>query len=254
MTTLDDLAGKVVLVTGASSGIGEHLARQLALRGARVAAAARRTELLNKLAAEFVGPGGTVSPIGLDLRSTASIQRAVAEVEHHLGPIEILVNNAGIVLQAPATRATEDEFDRQFDTNVKGTFFVTQACARRMIELEIPGRIVTVASVAGLVTMPQLSVYGMTKAALVHMTRSLAAEWARYDLSVNAICPGYVATDLNAEFMASEAGRKVVARLPKRRLATPEGLVEPLMLLLSGSRSRFINGAILTVDDGYSVS
>jgi len=244
----------VVLLTGASSGLGAHFASVLAARKARVAVAARRADLLAKLAGEANAAGGTVFPVQMDVASVDSIREAVMAVEAELGPVEILVNNAGVLHEGRATQVSEQEFDRLFTTNVKGAFFVTQACVKRMIDLGIAGNVVNTASVAGLVTMPQLTVYGMTKAALVHMTKALAAEWARHDICVNAICPGYVATDMNAEFFGSDVGQKVLARLPKRRLATPEGLTDLLLLLVSRERSRFINGSIITVDDGYSVS
>jgi NAD(P)-dependent dehydrogenase (short-subunit alcohol dehydrogenase family) len=254
VTEQQDIAGKVVLVTGASSGIGAHFTKVLAARKARVAAAARRIDRLANLADETNSAGGTVFPVEMDITSVESIREGVAAVEAELGPVEILVNNAGMLREGYATRVSEQDFDRLFATNVKGSFFVTQACVKRMVDLGIAGNIVNTASVAGLVTMPQLTVYGMTKAALVHMTKSLAAEWARYDICVNAICPGYVATDMNAEFFGSEIGQKVLSRLPKRRLATPDGLADLLLLLVSRQRSRFINGSIITVDDGYSVS
>jgi len=254
MTSPDDIAGKVVLVTGASSGIGAHFAKVLASRNVRVAAAARRTDLLEKLADQTNSASGTILPVQMDVTSVESIREGARQIEAEFGPIEILINNAGVMHEGYATRVREEEFDHLFDTNVKGAFFLTQTCAKRMIDLGIPGHIVNVASVAGLVTMPQLAAYGMAKAALVHMTKALAAEWARHDICINAICPGYVATDMNAEFFNSEVGKIVLARLPKRRLATPDGLVDLLLLLISRQRSRFINGSIIAVDDGYSVS
>jgi NAD(P)-dependent dehydrogenase (short-subunit alcohol dehydrogenase family) len=250
----NDIAGKVVLLTGASSGIGAHLARVLAGRKARVAAAARRTDMLENIAKEVSASGGTLMAVQMDIMSIESIREGVAAVEAALGPVEVLINNAGIVHQGKATQVSEPDFDRLFATNVKGTFFVTQICGKRMIDLGIPGKIVNTASVAGLVTMPQLAVYGMTKAAVVHMTKALADEWARHDICVNAICPGYVSTDMNASFFESPAGQKVIDKLPKRRLATPDGIEHLLLLLISPRRSRFMNGAIITVDDGYSVS
>ncbi len=254
MSEIDDIAGKVVLLTGASSGIGAHLARVLAGRKARVAAAARRSDMLENIAKEVAASAGTLMAVQMDITSTESIREGVAAVEAALGPVEVLINNAGIVHQGKATQVSERDFDRLFATNVKGTFFVTQICGKRMIDLGIPGKIVNIASVAGLVMMPQLAVYGMTKAAVVHMTKALADEWARHDICVNAICPGYVSTDMNASFFETPAGQKVIDKLPKRRLATTDGIEDLLLLLISPRRSRFMNGAIITVDDGYSVS
>lgn len=251
MSDARELAGKTVLVTGASSGLGRHFALMLARKGARVAAAARRTSLLEDLAREADALGCTVVPVAMDVASVDAIKAGVAEVEASLGPIHILVNNAGIAVQAKALSTTEAEFDRVFSTNVRGAFFVAQVCGQRMIERGIAGRIVNIASVAGLVPMPQLGVYGMSKAAVVQMTRALAIEWARHGISVNAICPGYVATDLNAAFFGSEAGQKITAALPKRRIAQPHDLDGTLLLLASPEAGAVINGAIISVDDGY---
>lgn len=251
MSGSQELAGKTVLVTGASSGLGRHFALMLARKGARVAAAARRTSLLDDLAREATALGCTIVPVAMDVASVGAIETGVAEVEAALGPIEILVNNAGIAVQAKALSTTEADFDRVFSTNVRGAFFVAQACGRRMIERGIAGRIVNIASVAGLVPMPQLGVYGMSKAAVVQMTRALAIEWSRHRICVNAICPGYVATELNAEFFASEAGQKITAALPKRRIAEPQDLDGTLLLLASPEAGAVINGAIISVDDGY---
>ena len=254
MSQQDDLAGKVILVTGASSGIGAHFSKVLAARKARVAVAARRADLLENITQEVSAAGGTMLAVPMDIASVDSIQEGIARIEAELGPIEILVNNAGVLHEGKAVEVSEQEFDRLFATNVKGNFFVTQACGKRMIDLGIAGKIVSTASVAGLVTMPQLAVYGMTKAALVHMTKALAQEWARHDICVNAICPGFVATDMNAAFLGSPLGQKLIEKLPKRRVGTLDCLDELLLLLISGTRSRFINGAVISVDDGYSVS
>ena len=250
MTSESDLAGRIILVTGASSGLGRSFVRFLASKGAKVAAAARRADLLEELAAES---GGSILPVTMDVCSVASIQAACTEVEQRLGPIEILINNAGIALQGKALDTVEADFDRVFSTNIKGAFFVAQTCARRMIELKIEGRIVNTASIAGQVSMPQLPVYGMSKAAVVHMTKVLASEWGRYGLSVNALAPGYVATELNTDFFASEAGMKVVQSLPKKRIGQAEDLHEALLLLVSPTAGRLMNGSVVVIDDGYSV-
>jgi NAD(P)-dependent dehydrogenase (short-subunit alcohol dehydrogenase family) len=254
MSNTDDIAGKVVLLTGASSGIGAHLAKVLVGCKARIAAVARRIDMLEKIAKEVSALAGTLTPVQIDLMSIESIRKGIAAIEAALGPVEILINNAGILHQSKATEVTESDFDRLFATNVKGTFFVTQICGKRMIDLGISGKIVNTASVAGLVAMPQLAIYGMTKAAIVYMTKALAKEWARHDISVNAICPGYFSTDMNRLFFESPAGQKLIEKLPKRRLATPEGIEDLFLLLISARQSRFMNGSIITVDDGYSVS
>jgi NAD(P)-dependent dehydrogenase (short-subunit alcohol dehydrogenase family) len=247
------LSGKTVLVTGASSGLGRHFARTLAARGATVVAAARRLDALETLASEHSG-AGRILPLRLDVADAARIDQAVDEAQALAGQIEVLVNNAGI---APVRRALDtsvEEFDAIFSTNVRGAFFVAQAVARRMSAARIEGRIVNTASVAGMVSMPQLTAYGMSKAALIHMTRCLAVEWARFGISVNAICPGYVQTELNADFLASEAGQKVIASLPRRRAAQVEDLDAVLLMLVDGDGARCVTGTAIAVDDAYSIS
>lgn len=254
MSATSDLKGKVILVTGASSGIGRHFAVRLAAEGARVAAAARRVELLEALSDDVARSGGILVPVQMDVSSIDSIRKGVDAAEKAFGPIDVLVNNAGIAHQSRVTDVTEEDFDRVFATNVKGAFFVAQECGARMIKAKIEGRIVNTASIAGLVTMPQLTAYGMSKAAVVQMTKSLAREWARHGINVNAICPGYIATELNADFFSSETGQKLVAGLPKRRIGEASDLDGALLLLASGNASRSITGAIITADDGYSIS
>lgn len=247
------LSGKTVLVTGASSGLGRHFAQTLAARGATVVAAARRLDALETLASEHSG-AGRILPLRLDVADAARIDQAVDEAQALAGQIEVLVNNAGI---APVRRALDtsvEEFDAIFSTNVRGAFFVAQAVARRMSAARIEGRIVNTASVAGMVSMPQLTAYGMSKAALIHMTRCLAVEWARFGISVNAICPGYVQTELNADFLASEAGQKVIASLPRRRAAQVEDLDAVLLMLVDGDGARCVTGTAIPVDDAYSLS
>lgn len=251
---MSDLIGKRILVTGASSGIGRHFAKMLADRGAHVIAAARRIDALESLAREAAAGPGRIIPVALDVTSTRSIGEALDAAEARVGPIEILVNNAGIAHSARATEIEADDFDRVFDTNVRGALFVAQGVGARMIANKIEGRIVNVASVAGIAVMPHLTVYGMSKAAVIHMTKCLAREWARYGINVSALCPGYLATDLNAEYRASEAGQKMMHSLPRRRPGLVEDLDAPLRLLIGGEEARLLNGTILTADDGFYVS
>jgi NAD(P)-dependent dehydrogenase (short-subunit alcohol dehydrogenase family) len=243
------LDGRVALVTGASSGLGLRFARVLAASGARVAVAARRVERIAALAAEI---GGAAFP--LDVADVAAVRRVTAEVELRLGPVEILVNNAGISRQTRTESVEEDEYDAVLDTNLKGAFFMAQAVARRMMALGLPGRIVNIASIVGQRPVGQLTIYGMSKAGLIAMTQSMAREWGRHGINVNAICPGYIETEMAAAFLATEAGEKFLRGLPRRRMGEPRDLDALLMLLCSGEESRFINGSIITADDGYLVS
>lgn len=251
---MSDLAGRRILVTGASSGLGRHIAGMLAGEGAEVVAVARRIDALRELAASAEGLPGRIHPAQLDVSDVGGIETVLDAAEAEVGPIEALVNNAGVPFTGRATATAEADFDRVFDTNVKGAFFVATAVGRRMIDRKIEGRVLNVGSVAGLVTMPQLTAYCMSKAAVVHMTRCLAREWARYRINVNALCPGYVATELNADYLASEAGQRMEASLPRGRFGVPGDLDGAVRLLLAGEAGRLINGAVVAIDDGYAVS
>jgi len=247
------LADRTILVTGASSGLGRHFARLLVQKGAKVAAGARRTELLEALAVELKDSPGSLFPVALDVTSQASINDALDAVESAFGPVDALVNNAGLATQGRALEFSEADYDQMFDTNTRGNFFMAQACVRRMIDHGIEGTIINIASVSGSTQMPQLTVYGMSKAAVIQMTKSLAREWGRFGIAVNAICPGYIATELNRDFFASDSGAQLVSRLPRKRVGQPEDLDAPLLMLLSGAGVRLITGAIINVDDGYAL-
>ncbi len=253
MSTPFRLDGKTALVTGASSGLGRHFALTLARAGANVDIAARGTDRLQLLAEEIAGFDGRAIPIEIDVTDTASIQAGVEAVETELGPVTILINNAGLSLSRPALEFTEQDYDLLFDTNTKGAFFVAQECARRMIRHGAGGRIVNVASALAMRVVGQLSVYSMTKAAMVRMTHAMALEWGRHQINVNALCPGYIETEMNAEYWLTEEGRAFAARFPRRRVGRPEVLDGSLMLLVA-DESHYINGSVATVDDGFTVA
>lgn len=246
------IAGRVALVTGASSGLGARFARVLAAAGARLVLAARREDRLAVLAAELRANGAEAITVSLDVASNASIAEAARITEKQLGPIGILVNNAGISRQARLEDVTEEDYDAVMGTNLKGAFFIAQAAARQMIAHGIEGRIVNIASVAGLRALGQLSTYSMSKAAMVQMTKSMAREWGRHGINTNAICPGYIATEISADFVHTEGGKKLLASLPRRRLGEPRDLDGLLLLLCAGEPARFLNGAIVAADDGFT--
>ncbi len=247
------LKGKVAVVTGASSGLGERFATILSNAGATVALTARRTDRLEALAGTIRAAGGTALTVRLDVNDQANIQSAFAEISKELGGVDILVNNSGVSRQARITDTTPDDFDFVMDTNVKGAFFVAQAAAKDMIARKVPGRIVNIASVAGLRVLSQLSVYCMSKAAVVQMTKAMALEWARYGINTNAICPGYIETEINREYWNTPGGKKLVEMLPRRRVGAPQDL-DGLLLLLASTEAAFINGAIIAADDGLAVT
>jgi NAD(P)-dependent dehydrogenase (short-subunit alcohol dehydrogenase family) len=248
-----DLSGKVALVTGASSGLGARFAKVLAQAGATVALAARRTERLKELRAEIDAEGGEAHVYALDVTDVQSVQACVAQVESDLKKIDILVNNSGVSAQARAFDVTEEDYDYVMNTNLKGAFFVAQQVGKVMAERKTPGRIINIASVAGMRALSQLSVYCISKAAVIAMTKSMALEWGRYGINVNAICPGYIETEINSAYFKGEGGQKLLNILPRRRLGQPEDL-DGLMLLLASEASGFVNGAVIAADDGLSVT
>ena len=253
-----DLTEKIALVTGASSGLGAQFARVLAANGALVVLAARRVERLKELRAEIESQGGAADVVPLDVGDLESIEAAVAKIEAENGPIDILVNNAGVSTVGRLTDVTPLDYDFMFDTNVKGAFFMAQAVARRMInrakrQQDFRGRIVNIASVAAFKVVSQIGVCCMTKAALVHMTRAQANEWGRYGINVNAICPGYIRTEINESHWDTEAGQKLVQMLPRRRVGEASDLDSALLMLVA-DESQFINGAVIAADDGLSVT
>jgi NAD(P)-dependent dehydrogenase (short-subunit alcohol dehydrogenase family) len=245
------LNGKAALVTGASSGLGVRFATLLAEAGAAVALCARRVDRLHDLERRIVDGGGRATSIAMDVTDVASIRAGVAAAEAALGPIGILVNNSGVSGEQRLIDVDEETYDRTFDTNARGAFFVAQTVAAAMIRHKMEGRIVNVASVAGLKPLGRIGVYSMSKAAVVMMTRAMATEWARHGINVNAICPGYIETEINAHHWSTEAGQKLVQMLPRRRIGRPEDLDALLMMLVS-DQARFVNGAVVTADDGMA--
>lgn len=253
-----NLKEKVALVTGASSGLGARFGRVLAANGALTVLAGRRVERLKDLRAEIEAAGGAAHVVALDVTDHESIQAAVDQTEREVGPIDILVNNSGVSTVQRLTDVTPVDYDFMFDTNVKGAFFVAQAVATRMIarskqQQGLRGRIVNIASIAGMRVLPDIGVYCMTKAAVIHMTRSQAVEWGRYGINVNAICPGYIRTEMNDAVWDTEHGAKLIDRLPRKRVGTAEEL-DGVLLLLVADESQFINGAIIAADDGMSAA
>lgn len=252
MTDHQQFAGQVALVTGASGGLGEHFARVLSRNGASVAVAARRLEKVQSLADELVSAGGKAFALSLDVSDTAAIGPAVDRVEAELGPLDILINNAGVGGEGLALDVTPEVFDTTFDVNVRATFFAAQAAARRMIAAGREGRIVNIASIASHTVLPGLSVYCASKAAVAMLTKSLAREWARKGISVNALCPGYIETDINASWWPTEGGQKQLKGFPRRRLMEASDL-DAAFLMLAGPAARSITGSVITVDDGQSL-
>ena len=255
-----DLSGRVALVTGASSGLGAQFARALSQAGAGVVLAARRIERLKTLRAELEADGGDAHVVQLDVTDIDSIKSAVAHAETEMGTIDILVNNSGVSTTQKLTDVSPDDYDYVMGTNTRGAFFVAQEVAKRMIARSkgaapgtyTGGRIVNVASMAGLRVLSQIGVYAMSKAAVVHMTRAMALEWGRYAINVNALCPGYIDTELNHHHWQTEAGQKLVQMLPRKRVGKPQDL-DAVLMMLCANESHFVNGAVIAADDGFGV-
>lgn len=248
-----ELAGKTAFVTGATSGLGRRFARILADAGASVAICGRRMDRLIALKAEIEGTGGRCAAIMLDVTDASRIVPALDEAESALGPIDILVNNAGMNSFGLVVDLPDEGFDAVMNTNVRGPFFLAREVGRRMIARSTKdGRIINIASIGTFKVLPGLTAYCISKAAIGMMTKCLAREWARYDINVNAICPGYIETELNSDWFASEGGKKQINSFPRKRLAKEEDLDE-MLLLLASEKSRSITGSLLTVDDGQSL-
>jgi NAD(P)-dependent dehydrogenase (short-subunit alcohol dehydrogenase family) len=247
-----DLKGKTVFVTGATSGLGRRFAAILAEAGAHVAIAGRRVDRLQALKAEIEDAGGKCAAIALDVTDASRIPAALDEAEAALGPIDTLVNNAGMNSFGMVVDLSDDGFDQVMNTNLRGPFILARETGRRMIARGTGGRIVNIASIGAFRVLPGLTAYCISKAAIAMMTQCLAREWARHQINVNAICPGYIETELNAEWFASEGGKKQIKAFPRRRLANEQDLDE-MLLLLASDRSRAITGSLFTVDDGQSL-
>ncbi|WP_294000661.1 SDR family oxidoreductase [Sphaerotilus sp.] len=255
-----DLSGRVALVTGASSGLGAQFARVLSRAGAAVVLAGRRTDRLKALRAELEAADGDAHVVELDVTDIDSIKSAVAHAETEVGVLDILINNSGVSTTQKLVDVTPEDFDFVFDTNVRGAFFVAQEVGKRMVARArgaapgtyTGGRIVNIASMAGLRVLSQIGPYAMSKAAVIHMTRAMALEWGKFDINVNAICPGYIDTEINHHHWETDAGQKLINMLPRKRLGTPQDL-DAVLMMLCAKESRFINGAIIQADDGFGL-
>jgi NAD(P)-dependent dehydrogenase (short-subunit alcohol dehydrogenase family) len=246
---LFDLSGKRALVTGASSGLGAHFARCLGSAGAAVVLAARRADRLASLQAELANDRIEASAVDLDVTSSESVASALEAA----GPLDIVVNNAGISIVKPALDMPEEDWDAVVDTNLRGAWLVAQGAARRWVAEKRPGVIVNIGSILGLRTIGQVAPYNASKAGLIHLTKALAMEWARYQIRVNAICPGYIETEMNSDFWKTPGGQKLIDRIPQRRIGQDWHLDGPLLLLASQA-GEFMTGSVVTVDGGHTVN
>lgn len=248
--TAFSLSGQVALVTGASGDLGRHFALILAEAGAAVALMARRGDLVAAEAEKLRAAGHRAAAVTGDITLAPSINAAFAAAENELGPISLLVNNAGISLTVPALDLADGDWDQVLDTNLKGAWLAAHEAARRWVAAKVPGNVINIASILGQRVASQTLPYAVSKAGMIQMTRALSLEWARHNIRVNALAPGYIRTALNDEFFGSEAGAALIKRIPQRRLGTLQDLDGPLLLLASDA-SRYMTGSVLTVDGGH---
>ena len=225
----------------------------LARSGATVALAARRPDLLLEVAMEIEAGGGRAITVPMDVAQASSVASAVATVTSQLGRLDILVNNAGVTTTRAFLDLDEAEWDHVLDINLKGCFLVAQEAARAMVRLGHGGAIVNVASILGLRVAGQVAPYIASKAGLVRLSEAMALELARHRIRVNALCPGYIETDLNQEFFASPPGQALIKRIPQRRLGQMEDLDGPLLLLCSDAGA-YMTGSVIAVDGGHLVN
>lgn len=247
------LDGKTALVTGANGSLGSHFATVLAKAGADVAITARRVDSLQPLRASLATLGRRVEPVALDVTDPASVVAAFRQASAALGPITVVVNNAGIAITKPLLEHTEDDWLRVVDVNLHGAWRVAQTAARHMVAHRQGGSIVNIASILGLRVASQVPSYAASKAALIQLTKAMALELARHRIRVNALAPGYVETAMNRDFFASDAGQALVKRVPQRRIGNADELDGALLLLASDAGS-YITGSVLPVDGGHLVS
>jgi len=247
-----DVSGKVAMVTGASSGFGAHFAKVLAAHGAKVVVAARRVDRLDALVKDIQASGGDAVAMALDVTDPASIRAAFDSAQHAFGTVQILSNNAGVADSKMAVDIDEDSWNFVLNTNLNGVWMVAMEAARRMIAAGTAGSIVNTASILGLRVAISQSSYATSKAAVIQLTKSLALEWTRKDVRVNALCPGYFITEINQDYFNGEHGKAYIAKTPARRTGALDELTAPFLLLASDAGS-FVNGVALPVDGAHSI-
>ena len=246
-----NLESKVVLVTGASQGLGKQFAELLCAKGARVALAARQVAKITSLKEELEAKGGIAYAVEMDVLDKQSISDCVEVVEHELGSIDVLVNNAGVAINKFFLDVTEEEYDSVLGTNLKGCFFCAQAVAKKMANRK-RGSIINISSVLGTRPIGTLTTYCASKAGLNQLTATMALELARSGVRVNAIAPGYIETPMNSDFFKTGPGQALINSVPQRRLGQLEDL-DGTILLLASDASKFITGTVITVDGGFTV-
>jgi NAD(P)-dependent dehydrogenase (short-subunit alcohol dehydrogenase family) len=252
MKNLFKLDGKIAVVTGASGGLGRHFSEVLAAAGARVCVVARRLDKINETVASIESSGGVAFGFEMDVTDGVSVNAAFDLIEKKVGVVTVVVNNAGVASGNLALDMGTGDWDQVMDTNLKGAWTVALTATRRMAAANTGGAIVNIASILGIGVSKGVMPYAVSKAGLIQMTKALALEWARHDIRVNALAPGYVKTDLSREYLATEKGQAILKRVPQRRPAEMRELNAPLLLLASDASS-YMTGSVITVDGGHLV-
>lgn len=253
---MDDLTGRTALVTGASSGLGARFARLFAENGAKVVLCARRAELLDETCAEIREAGGQALAVAADVTDEAAIAAAYDAAEDAFGRVDTVIANAGMNVEGPALDIDVEALDRVMAVNVRGAFLTMREGARRMIAggsaERGDGRIVAISSITAQSVSPGLSVYSASKAAVLQLSRVLARDWANKGVNVNVLCPGYIETDLNADWFDTDGGKKQIAKWPRRRLMDEDAL-DSMLLYLASDASAHTTGSVITIDDGQTL-
>jgi 3-oxoacyl-[acyl-carrier protein] reductase len=250
MSDLFDVSKEIILITGASQGLGRQFARVLSAHGAALVLAARQTAKLKNLEDEIRAKGGRAAAVQMDVTDVASLGTAIDRAEAALGPVSVLINNAGIAIEKLSTDQTEADWDAVINANLKGAYFTATELARRMIARKQEGNIVNIASVLGLGVLKFLSPYTVSKAGIIQATKAMALELAGQRIRVNALAPGYIDTEMNHEFWSTPGGEKLIKRIPQRRVGAESDL-DGAILLLASNASRYMTGSVVTVDGGF---
>ncbi|WP_346296936.1 SDR family oxidoreductase [Rhodopseudomonas sp. P1] len=250
MDQLFDVSNEVILVTGASQGLGRQFARVLAARGAAIVLAARQIDKLQSLEQEIKDGGGRAVAVRMDVTDLGGMAAALDQAEAAIGPITVLINNAGVATEKLAVDTSEADWDKVIGANLKGAYFLATEVARRMIARQQGGNIVNIASVLGQSVLKFVSPYAISKAGIIQATKAMALELASSRIRVNALAPGYIDTDINRELWSTPAGEKLLKSIPQRRIGHESDL-DGAILLLASNASRYMTGSVVTVDGGF---